>query len=630
MADESRLAAAVYMNTSWANMDPIAIICYTVVAVLHLFSHLSIVDCGFLLRGLHLLLTIAIPASELGRQSTLSSIHSDVRTVLSQMNLDPVTKSYICCPRCFKCYPLASDSPIRCTNQDTPTSKICNRLLRKTVTAKGKPRSVPSRLFLYHDMKQWLARLYCRPGMEELLDRNVLDNASPSGRDPDIHHDIWDAPALQSFMGPDGRTPFMDRPDEEGRLIFSLCMDGFNPYQMKEAGKKVTVGAIYMVCLNLPPAIRYKIENMYLVGIIPGPKEPSLHQINHVLSPLVDELLELWHEGIFISQTPHHRRGRRVRCALGPLVCDLPAARQMGGMASHSSRHFCSLCLLKLDDIENLDFENWPARSQKDHRNIAEQWRDAPTEELRDDIFGIHGLRWTELLRLPYWDPTRFIVIDSMHAFLLGMLKRHVRDIWGMDVKFHDGPGKSFDSAKNPPTDEEMQEAHKTLRAGSPTALRKLRKDVLRQLCCETQSMRFAYKKKRLVENLLEYVRASIRISSASCIHTQLQRIQRGWFTVEGRIVVPWDTRDSQDINANATSPSALSKQTNALQVDLAHATTVLETRGSKNSLKTLRKAALVALCTVKLQHAAKYDYNKDTVDTLVSKLTDWVSILLT
>jgi hypothetical protein len=606
------------MDTSWANADPIAVICYIIVAVLHLFSHLSIDSCGFLLHGLHLLLTIAIPASEPGRRSTLSSIHSDIRTVLSQMNLDPATKAYVCCPRCFKCYPLTSDYPVRCTNQDTPSSTICNRLLRKTVTGKGVPRSVPSRQFLYHDMKHWLARLYCRPGMEEYLDRNVFDDTSPSGRD--IHHDIWDAPALRSFLGPDGRTPFMEGPEGEGRLIFSLYMDGFNPYQMKEAGKKVTVGAIYMVCLNLPPAIRYKVENMYLVGIIPGPKVPSLHQINHILSPLVDDLLHLWHDGIFISRTPLHRRGRRVRCALGPLVCDLPAARQMGGMASHSSRHFCSRCLLKLDDIENLDFENWPARSQNDHQCIAEQWRDASTEESRDDIFETHGLRWMEFLRLPYWDPTRFILVDSIHAFLLGMLKRHVRDIWGMDVRFHDGPGKSFDKAKNPPTDDEMREAHKTLQAGTATALRKLRKDVLRQLCCETQSMRFAYKKKRLVENLLEYVRSFVVILSTSSIHSPLQRIQRGWYTTEGRVIVPGD--DSQVVDA---TPPAQSKQTKGPKVDLTRATAILETRGSKNSLKTLRKAALVVLCAVKLQHAAKYDYNKDTVDTLVSRLTDWV-----
>jgi hypothetical protein len=439
-------------------------------------------------------------------QSTISSVHADIRTVLDEMNLEPSTKAFVCCPRCFSCYPFTPGEttyPTHCTRQDTPTSRVCNRLLRKTVTVKGVRRTMPSRQFLYHDIKQWLARLYCRPGMEEYLDRDVLADVD---RDSEQHFDIWDAPTLRNFPGPDGRVPFVQRSGSEGRLMFSLCMDGFNPYQMKEAGKKVTVGAIYMVCLNLPPEIRYDVENIYLVGIIPGPKEPSLHQINHILSPIIDELLELWHEGVLLKQTPAYPHGRRIKCALGPLVCDLPASRQMAGMASHSSHHFCSRCLLKRDDIEDLNFKEWASRSCEQHRIIAEQWRDADSEADRDAIFEEHGLRWTELLRLPYWDPTRFVLVDSMHALLLGLLKRHVQDIWGMDVKFDDGDGKSFDSSKTPPSEQEMREAHKIFRAGSSTSLGKLKKEVLRQLCRDTQSMRFAYKKKRLLHNLVEYV----------------------------------------------------------------------------------------------------------------------------
>ncbi|KAF8225965.1 hypothetical protein L208DRAFT_1105429, partial [Tricholoma matsutake] len=65
-------------------------------------------------------------------------------------------------------------------------------------------------------------------------------------------------------------------PGNESRLIFSLNMN-------KQGGKKVLTGGIYIVCLNLPPAIRYNMENMFLVGIIPGPHEPSLYQINYIV-----------------------------------------------------------------------------------------------------------------------------------------------------------------------------------------------------------------------------------------------------------------------------------------------------------------------------------------------------------
>jgi len=36
--------------------------------------------------------------------------------------------------------------------------------------------------------------------------------------------------------------------------------------------------------------------------------------------------------------------GRLVRVILTAVVCDKPAAHKMGGFASHSHNHFCTLC----------------------------------------------------------------------------------------------------------------------------------------------------------------------------------------------------------------------------------------------------------------------------------------------
>lgn len=56
-----------------------------------------------------------------------------------------------------------------------------------------------------------------------------------------------------------------------------------------------------MVILNLPRSLRFKPENVIIVGIIPGPDEPSL-TINSFLQPLVTELNELWVSGITTSE----------------------------------------------------------------------------------------------------------------------------------------------------------------------------------------------------------------------------------------------------------------------------------------------------------------------------------------
>ena len=55
-----------------------------------------------------------------------------------------------------------------------------------------------------------------------------------------------------------------------------------------------------MTILNLPCRERYKIKNVFLVGILPGPNKPK-HDINDFLRPLVDDLLLLWEKGVTVE-----------------------------------------------------------------------------------------------------------------------------------------------------------------------------------------------------------------------------------------------------------------------------------------------------------------------------------------
>ncbi|KAG2746883.1 hypothetical protein P692DRAFT_20699316, partial [Suillus brevipes Sb2] len=70
---------------------------------------------------------------------------------------------------------------------------------------------------------------------------------------------------------------------EEGCYAFALHKDFFNPEGLNIRGASTSCGIISMACLNLPVDIRYKPENMYLVGIIPGPKQLSLENLNHYI-----------------------------------------------------------------------------------------------------------------------------------------------------------------------------------------------------------------------------------------------------------------------------------------------------------------------------------------------------------
>lgn len=98
----------------------------------------------------------------------------------------------------------------------------------------------------------------------------------------------------------------------------ALNIDWFQPYSHTVA----SVGVIYLTILNLPRHMRYKRENILLVGIIPGPSEPS-HDINPFLEPLVSELKDFWYGVPLKVNTGTSTTEHTVRCALLCIACDV-------------------------------------------------------------------------------------------------------------------------------------------------------------------------------------------------------------------------------------------------------------------------------------------------------------------
>lgn len=220
----------------------------------------------------------------------LKLIPRDAHTVLSRFEIEPDIVPFTCCPKCFTTYPPDFSAklpyPNKCTFQSMPGADVCGASLLKTKETSDsasidEAESIwsgePIKLYSYQRMSAWLARLFARPELKDYM-THAWDQKS----DGEHWTDIWDTPALHEIKGPDGKS-FSIQPPGSVYLVFSLFTDWFNPYGNKQAGKSHSTGAIYMICLNLPPELRFKLENIYLVGIIPGPKEPSLDEINHFL-----------------------------------------------------------------------------------------------------------------------------------------------------------------------------------------------------------------------------------------------------------------------------------------------------------------------------------------------------------
>ena len=186
-----------------------------------------------------------------------------------------------------------------------------------------------------------------------------------------------------------------------------------------------------MSILNLPRESRFKQENTILVGLIPGPHEPS-RDINTFLRPLVDDLLKLW-EGVDMRIASINCT-KKICCALMCVSCDLPAGRKLCGFLGHSARLGCSRCFKEFSggvgdkDYSGFDRANWPPRTQV-HNAAALDIKDLPTATAVEEAESATGCRYSELIRLPCFDAPKMLTIDPMHNLFLGSAKYFLKKI---------------------------------------------------------------------------------------------------------------------------------------------------------------------------------------------------------
>lgn len=128
-----------------------------------------------------------------------------------------------------------------------------------------------------------------------------------------------------------------------------------------------------------------------------------------------------------------------MRVVLVAVVCDKPAAHKIGGFASHSHTHFCTLCWISLQDkTKAVAFQKGGAslvfvfhdvtslipafrpRTNEEQRRLGEEYRQITTPTGRKNFVKEHATRYSQLSRLPYFDLVQQVVIDPMHNLFLG------------------------------------------------------------------------------------------------------------------------------------------------------------------------------------------------------------------
>ena len=339
---------------------------------------------------------------------------------------------YVCCPICSSLYlwNQSVPTPSNCTKVAYPNHtqvqhrRPCGSLLCKRVkTLTGKIISRPILVYCYKSVIESLQEMVERPGFIDKCEQWRTREKLP-GR----YTDIYDGKIWEDFQSYDGK-PFLSLPYN---FAFQLNIDWFQPFKHTQHSE----GVIYLSIMNLPRQDRFLQENTILVGIIPGPKEPT-KSINSFLQPMVDDFIKLW-DGVVLKKI-------LVRGALLCAGCDIPAARKTCGFVGHGARLGCSKCLLTFatetfgdkPDYTNFDRKEWTPRTNADHRLHAEEHRQARTKSAQYEIEREYGVRYSVLLQLPYFDAPRMCIIDPMHNLFLGIAKKFI-EVLKMDATFTD------------------------------------------------------------------------------------------------------------------------------------------------------------------------------------------------
>ena len=305
-------------------------------------------------------------------QSFISKLPRSVRAARSCKSGQTDFTRYVCCRSCYSIYPW--DDCINKLDSGEIESKVCSfkrfphhpqlqhrhscgtTLMKKTLSTRGKIYLHPWLIYCFKSVRESLSDMLQKPSFIEKCElwkqRTVSDG---------VYSDVYDGQVWKDFLNYDG-VPFLSAPFNFG---LHLNVDWFQPFDRTQHSE----GAVYLSILNLPRQERFLKENVILVGIIPGPKEPEL-LMNSFLQPLVDELKALW-EGVVMYTT--NKAPVMVRAALLCVGCDIPAARKVCGFLGHRATMGCSKCLLPFPtkqfgekpNYSNFDRHQWKPRMHK-------------------------------------------------------------------------------------------------------------------------------------------------------------------------------------------------------------------------------------------------------------------------
>ena len=142
----------------------------------------------------------------------------------------------------------------------------------------------------------------------------------------------------------------------------------------------------------------------------------------------MDGLISLWY-GVLL-----HLAGTVVRAALLGVSCDMPALRKVSQILGHKADLGCSHCTFMAEREPStrgtsgkMSYFTQSEASGRTMEQVRIQAKEYQSAQKPKPIQKKNGVRYTELLRLEYFDIIRMMITDPMHTFLLETVHNEVK-----------------------------------------------------------------------------------------------------------------------------------------------------------------------------------------------------------
>ncbi|KAL5573450.1 hypothetical protein UlMin_023047 [Ulmus minor] len=211
------------------------------------------------------------------------------------------------------------------------TCPVCSESRWKLHSGKRSGKNVPHKVLRYFPVGPRLKRLFATSKTAKLM----RWHSTGKSKDNDVMRHPVDGKSWQEF---DKRHPQFAGDVRNVRL--GLAADGFNPFG--NMSLSYSMWPVVLTTYNLPPWICMKAEYLMLSLLIPGPQSPG-KDMDVFLRPLIDELKELWVNGLDTRDAASENGVFRMRAALLWTVNDFPARSSLSGWSGQGYRA-CPTC----------------------------------------------------------------------------------------------------------------------------------------------------------------------------------------------------------------------------------------------------------------------------------------------